>query len=218
MSLRAAVLSAALPNVARTSFTRAALSTALSTLPPTNPEYRAAPLSEDTVDTLFGPGASGPRVLVRAWEDAGLEQMAGAAKGGSSGVRDVLASRLAYSASVGEHLVEQHALDPHSVRDARAPAAPGARVHAAAVPPVRGRRRARRRGARQPRARGHGRPPAPALCRPARAARVRVARGRRGGVRCPAAQGGQGPGRGARGRRRRVVHFARGSRARVPHC
>ncbi|MDN9015580.1 hypothetical protein Q0P45_13915, partial [Staphylococcus aureus] len=71
MSLRSAVLAAALPNLARTSFTRSALSSALASLPPSTPEHRAAPLSDDVVDTLFGPGSSGPRALVRAWEDAG---------------------------------------------------------------------------------------------------------------------------------------------------
>ncbi|KAL1412070.1 hypothetical protein Q8F55_003067 [Vanrija albida] len=105
MSLRSAVLAHALPHLPRTSFTRAALSTALASLPPSDAQHRP-PLSHDVVDTLFGPGAAGPRALVRAWEDAGLEGMRGA----KGSVKDVLGARLAYSASVGEHLVEAHAL------------------------------------------------------------------------------------------------------------
>lgn len=104
MSLKTAILKHAIPNLGRTSFTRAALTTSLASLPPSHPDYKPQ-LEESVIDTLFGPGTAGPRELVNAFAEAGLEDMK---KG--SGVQGVLARRLEHSAATGEHLVEAYAL------------------------------------------------------------------------------------------------------------
>lgn len=108
MSLRSAILTHAVPILGRTSFTRAALTGALASLPPTHPDYKGpAPLDESVVDTLFGAGpTAGPRALVDAFAQAGLDTM----NKGPTTLQEVLSRRLEHSAALGEHIVEAYAL------------------------------------------------------------------------------------------------------------
>jgi hypothetical protein len=115
MSLRAAILSAALPTLPRTSFTRAALSSALASLPAHSELDSAA--RDGVLDTVFGPGGvEGPRALVSAWEEQGEAAMRTASSASAGGatptdrVTRVLSARLAHAAALGPHLTEAHAL------------------------------------------------------------------------------------------------------------
>lgn len=109
MSLRTAILSAALPSLSRTSFTREALSSALASIP--SHAGLDASARDGVIDTLFGPGNEGCHALVAAWEDEGVGHIKAGAKTVLSPTLSALAARLSHSASLGEHLVEAHALN-----------------------------------------------------------------------------------------------------------
>ena len=105
MSLRSKILQHALPRLPTHSFTRHNLSLALTSLPPSHPDYRPDPTPEGMIDTLFGEGLLAPgQALTEAWEKEGRDGMQRADV--QEGVSGILRGRLRWSAAVGENLVQ----------------------------------------------------------------------------------------------------------------
>lgn len=120
MSLRTAILKAAIPHIPEQGFTRAALNTGLASLPSSATSSSSASSASSSagldeagrdavIDTLFGSSSASdaPRALVQAWEDEGRSVMHVAGKGSAQDrLLAVLGRRLEWSAGVGEHLVD----------------------------------------------------------------------------------------------------------------
>ncbi|BEI83733.1 hypothetical protein CcaverHIS002_0403370 [Cutaneotrichosporon cavernicola] len=113
MSLRSAILKATIPLIPEAGFSRAALSAGLASLPASSSKVQDDAGREAVIDTLFSGNAASdaPRALVQAWEDEGRAIMHNGVKGDAlERLVTVLGRRLEWSASVGEHLLDAHAL------------------------------------------------------------------------------------------------------------
>lgn len=121
MSLRNAILTHALPHIPTTSFTRSALTSSLAQLPKEHPDHRAEAISDQLLDTLYGPDRGPEKELVRRWADEGVitairgphagGEASGSAAASGAGKRTVtdrigerLARRLRYSGMWGSIL------------------------------------------------------------------------------------------------------------------
>lgn len=118
MSLSKSILSKAIKNVPRYSFTRQALLAATSSTE-----------QSDLLESVFGSGIEPERALVREWEEQGLKAIAPTPsssvtvtvpKGKSQrevdfeALRSALERRIRWSSDVGEHLVQVR-LSPYTI-------------------------------------------------------------------------------------------------------